>query len=573
MIPRSFQAIPPGMSALPQDLLALLAQRAAQHPTRVAVCDLGRDCEATKSLTYAELLTKAAGTARQLELQGWAGRPVLLAATSPTDFLTAFYGMLAAGSAPIPVSMGNSSRAGNRLVHIASDADAAGMIVDSSLASRAGDMLRGVADSPPLAILSPRNVSEPKLCAGDPKRLAFLQYTSGSTSQPRGVRISHANLLHNMACVSQAMDLIGGGTIVSWLPLHHDMGLIGMTLLAQFQGGTAALMRPVDFITRPLRWAQAITRHKAQFTGGPNLGLELLLRAARAKGVEGLDLSTLRGIANGAEPVRAETLHACREVLGPAGLGEDIIVPCYGLAESTLIASGSSGIRHSILHADAEELDAGTLTESLPGKETRDLVSCGGSLGHQEILIVNHKTRALCAEGEVGEIWLRGESVSEGYLNGDTESFHQTTASGESDCLRTGDLGALLDGNLYITGRLKDLIVIAGRNLHPTDLEWVAERAHPNLKPGSTAAFGVETDEGEAPVILIETDGKASFEEICSQVTAEITAEFDCTPKEIIEVERGSIPRTTSGKVRRNTCKENYLANQTNHLSESGKIS
>ena len=195
------------------------------------------------------------------------------------------------------------------------------------------------------------------------------------------------------------------------------------------------------------------------------------------------------------------------------------------------------------------------------------------SLTELEKLIVNHKTRALCATGEVGEIWLRGESVSEGYLNGDEESFHQTTASGESECLRTGDLGALLDENLYITGRLKDLIVIAGRNLHPTDLEWVAERAHPNLKPGSTAVFGVETEDSEAPVILVETDGKASFEEIHSRITAEITAEFDCAPKEIIEVERGSIPRTTSGKVRRNTCRENYLADTSDHLSESKKTS
>jgi len=562
---RPFDPIPPGLSEVPQDLLALLEARAAKHPTRVAVCDLGRDSEPTTERTYEELLREAAGTARQIELLGWAGEPILLATSSPTAFIVSFFGILAASAVPVPVSIGHSARAGERLIHVSTDAGAAGLLVDASLASRAGQVLRGLPDSPPLAILSPRPVKEPQLEPGDRQALALLQYTSGSTSQPRGVRITNANLLHNMACVRQAMGTVEGGVVVSWLPLHHDMGLIGMALFALFGGCTAALMRPVDFVTRPLRWAQAITRHAAQFTGGPNLGLEMLLRVAREKGLEDVDLSSLRAIANGAEPVRPETLEECQRVLGPVGLGQDVIVPCYGLAESTLIASGSTGHRHKILRVSSQELEAGTVSEDPLAEDACELVSCGGPLGGQEILIVDPKTGDRRESGQVGEIWLRGESVSQGYLHGATQTFGQTTSDGRDGCMRTGDLGALVGDDLYITGRLKDLIIVAGRNLHPADIEWVAARAHPALRPGSTAAFGVETEDGELPVMLVEIRGPGPTEEILRKVRAEVTAEFDFSPKEILAVEPGFIPRTTSGKIRRNTCRTLYLSGSIHH--------
>lgn len=554
-----YDLLPPGLAAVPDSLYELLRIRAEVHPSRMAVIDIDRVGGESATLTYAELLRAALGAAHELHLLGWAGRPVLISSSCATAFAASYFGVLAAGGAPVPIAPGRGHAAGALIARIASDCGAAGLLVDAPTASGAAELLQGLDRRPPLATLKTNRgplAKDPTISSHDH---ALIQYTSGSTRAPRGVQVSHANLLHNLACIQAWILGEPGSVMVGWLPLYHDMGLVGILLSPLFSGGTAVVMRPVDFITGPLRWAQAFTKYRAQNSATPNFGLELLLRAARAKGTGGLDLSSLRGIADGAEPVRASTLRDMREVFGPVGLDPDAIIPCYGMAEATLIASAPDRPRFRELLADDSALTRGRYE---PDPNGRSLTACGHAMPESELLIVDAANSCVLEDGCVGEVWLRGPSIARSYVHGPGESFGATTSDGRTDCLRTGDLGFLQDGELYLSGRSKNLILIAGRNLHATDLEWTAEKAHPAIAPNSTAAFAVDGEHGEEPVLFVEVAKGADPTELIANLRRAITAEHDCELRAVLPIQRGRLPRTTSGKARRAACRALYESGQ-----------
>ena len=337
----------------------------------------------------------------------------------------------------------------------------------------------------------------------DHSTLAFLQYTSGSTATPKGVKVSHGNLLHNEELIRRAFRQSEHSVIVGWLPLYHDMGLIGNVLQPLFLGARCVLMSPVAFLQQPSRWLRAITRYRATTSGAPNFAYDLCALKVSAEERESLDLSCWSVAFNGAEPVRAETLERFAAAFEPCGFRRDAFYPCYGLAEATLFVSGAPEARPPVIKAVRRSaLEKGIVAEPLSlDEDAVALVGCGSSPREQHIAIVNPESLATCASGEVGEVWVSGPSVAGGYWNRDEETAGVFQAflsdTGAGPYLRTGDIGFLDRDELYITGRIKDLIIIRGRNLYPHEIERTFEQSHASLKPGCGAAFAVEV-EGES---------------------------------------------------------------------------
>ena len=324
-----------------------------------------------------------------------------------------------------------------------------------------------------------------------PESLAFLQYTSGSTSSPKGVMVSHGNILHNEGLIQRAFRQTARSTIVGWLPVYHDMGLIGNVIQPLYVGAACVLMSPVAFLQSPLRWLQAITRYRATTSGGPNFAFDLCARKVRQAQRDTLDLSSWQVAYNGAEPIRLETLERFSAAFEPCGFRREAFLPCYGLAEATLLVSGSLRTASPrVEHVQAVGLESHRVVEAAAGDgKAVPLVGCGEVTDGQELVIVHPDSSRRCAPDQVGEIWVAGPSIARGYWNRPEETernFHARLAeTGGGTFLRTGDLGFLKDGELFITGRLKDLVIIRGLNHYPQDIEQTVEKAHATLRPGA----------------------------------------------------------------------------------------
>jgi acyl-CoA synthetase (AMP-forming)/AMP-acid ligase II len=337
---------------------------------------------------------------------------------------------------------------------------------------------------------------------------AFLQYTSGSTSQPKGVIVSHANLLHNEELIQQAFSQTESSVIVGWLPLYHDMGLIGNVLQTLYVGAQCVLMSPAAFLQSPFRWLQAISYAKATTSGGPNFAYDLCVRKISEEQRAQLDLSSWKVAFNGAEPIRPATLERFTEAFAPCGFNAEAFHPCYGLAEATLFVTGkAAGSPRAQSFNVAELVKNRVVSSGGNGTENKRLVSCGVSFGEQTVVVVNPETRIEADTDEVGEIWVAGPSIAGGYWNqpeATRQTFHaQLAGDTQKKFLRTGDLGFVFDGELYVTGRLKDLIIIRGLNHYPQDIEQTVEQSHAALRPGCGAAFSVEI-EGEEKLVVVQ---------------------------------------------------------------------
>ncbi|MFL6234775.1 MAG: amino acid adenylation domain-containing protein, partial [Thermoanaerobaculia bacterium] len=375
----------------------------------------------------------------------------------------------------------------------------------------------------------------------DPRSIAFLQYTSGSTATPKGVMVTHANLLHNERMIGAAFDMDEESVVVGWLPLYHDMGLIGNVLQPLHAGGRCVLMSPVAFLQRPMRWLEAVSRYRGTVSGGPNFAYELCLRKAAPEALAGLDLSSWKVAFNGAEPVRASTLERFAAAFAPCGFRREAFYPCYGLAEATLFVTGGHGARVE-----------------------RERVSCGRVWMGQRVAIADPENGE---ERPEGEIWISGPSVARGYWENEeatARDFHAFLPSGEGPFLRTGDLGFLSGGELYVSGRLKDLIILRGRNHYPQDVELTAERSHPGLLPGGGAAFSVETAGEERLVVVHEVarHRKDGVEEIAEAVRRAVAAEHEVQVHEVVLIRQAGLPKTSSGKVQRRLCRQQYLQDE-----------
>ncbi|MCI0389698.1 MAG: AMP-binding protein [Acidobacteria bacterium] len=398
--------------------------------------------------------------------------------------------------------------------------------------------------------------------------IAFLQYTSGSTSAPKGVLVSHDNLLHNQAMMRESLKHDDDTVIVSWLPIYHDMGLTGNVLAGMFNGAPCYLMAHTDFLQKPVCWLEAISKYKATFSGGPNFAYDLCARKARQEQREGLDLSCWKTAFNGSEPVRAETLRRFAEAFSPCGFRPEAFYPCYGLAEATLFVSGGAVSKAPVVTTfDKTALKEHRAVASDHIQDGVTLVSSGRPCFGERIITVDPQTLVRCDEGRTGEIWVSSAAVAQGYwgrpdLTDETFRARLSDAN-EGPYLRTGDLGVIFQGDLYVTGRIKDLIIIRGRNHYPQDIELTAETSHPALRPGCSAAFAVTGGETERLVIVAELNregrNRVDVNEVVESIRQAILGEHEIDISDIVLIRPGSLPKTSSGKVQRGAIRSAFL--------------
>jgi amino acid adenylation domain-containing protein len=494
-----------------------------------------------------------------LQRRGAAGERVLLLFPPGLDFVTAFLGCLYAGAVAVPAYPPAPGRGTGRLRGLLADARPRLALTMAPWLGRVereldATVTAAVVDGLPAAL-----AEDWRPPAADPSAPAFLQYTSGSTSTPKGVRISHGNLLANQRAIQRAFGQSAESVVVGWLPLYHDMGLIGNVLQPIWCGGSCVLLSPLAFLQRPARWLEAVSRFRATTSGGPDFAYALCTRKVPSEERARLDLSSWRVAFNGAEPVRAATLDAFAAAFAPAGFRRRAFYPCYGLAEATLFVSGG-------------DPDAPPVVRELGNP----LVGCGRAWPGERLEIVDPETGWLTPVGEEGEIWVAGPSVAAGYWERPEETERTFGArlaeTGEGPFLRTGDLGRLgADGELFVTGRLKDLIVIRGRNLYPHDLERTAEESHPALRSGGAAAFSVEAEGEERLVVLAEMERRREAEsgEAAEAARAALWREHEVAPWEVVPIRAGTLPKTSSGKVRRAASRAAYLAGELTSLGSA----
>lgn len=553
------------------ELLRYRAQNQAGH-TAFTLLKSG-ETEADK-LTYQELHQQAQTIAAALQSCVTPGDHALLFYPPGLSFIAAFFGCLYAGVVAVPAYPPRRNQNLSRVQSIAVDAQAKIVLTTTSLietlkASAEQELeltnLQWLAtDDLPSDLLE--SWQAPQL---NSDHLAFLQYTSGSTGNPKGVMMSHGNLLHNSALIHNCFQDTPNSIGVSWLPLYHDMGLIGGVLQPLYVGAPMVLMSPVDFLQKPYRWLQAISRYRATTSGGPNFAYDLCLQKITPEQLDSLDLSHWEVAFTGAEPVRAETLEQFAAKFAPCGFHKSAFYPCYGMAETTLIVSG--GIKAHppvILHVDRTALEQNQVVISQgDGEDDREIVGCGQSAVDQAVLIVHPETRTRCSEAQVGEIWVTGQSVAQGYWNR-PEATEQTfraylSDTGEGPFLRTGDLGFLRNGELFVTGRIKDVIIIRGQNHYPQDIELTVERSHPALRPGCGAAFSVDFKGSERLVIVQEIERsylrKLDAQEVVKSIRQAVAAQHGLDIFGAVLVKTGSIPKTSSGKIRRHACRAEFL--------------
>ena len=565
-------------------LVDILHSKALYQPDKKAFTFL-RDGETEEiNLTYLELDLQARAIATSLQNLGAKGERALLIYPPGLEFIAAFFGCLYAGVVAVPAYPPRRNQSLSRLQSIVADAGATIALTTKTTLS---NVERQFTQSPTLQALhwlATDNISSDLAQAWhkpaiSSDTLAFLQYTSGSTGTPKGVMVSHGNLLYNEQMLQRAFEHTEKTIYVSWLPLFHDMGLIGNMLQSLYLGRPCILMSPVAFLQRPVRWLQAISRYKATTSGAPNFAYELCVSKITNEQRETLDLSSWDIAFNGAEPVRAETLERFATAFEPYGFRREAFYPCYGMAETTLIVSGGLKAALPVI----KTVQGNTLEQnhvasaSQENNAARTLVSCGQTLLEQQIVIAHLDTLTRCQPNEVGEIWVSGNNVAQGYWNRPEETettFRAYLADmGEGPFLRTGDLGFLQDGELFVTGRLKDLIIIRGRNHYPQDIELTVEQSHPVVQQGCTAAFSVELHGQERVVVACEVERTSrrnlDVDEVVGAIRKAVSEQHDLEVYGVLLLKTGTIPKTSSGKIQRHACKAGFLAESLSVLSSS----
>ncbi|MEQ8997824.1 MAG: amino acid adenylation domain-containing protein [Coleofasciculus sp. B1-GNL1-01] len=553
----------------------LLRQRTLHQPNQLAFTFLPDGETEGDRLTYGELDRQARAIASQLQALGLSGECALLLYPPGLEYLAAFFGCLYAGVVAVPAYPPRNQRNMPRIQAVVANAQAAIALTTTATLSKVQSLLAEKTALGDLQWLTTDSLGngleerwqEPSITTDT---LAFLQYTSGSTGTPKGVMLSHGNLLHNAAMTYRLMEHSPQSKFVSWLPTYHDMGLIGGILQPLYGGFPCILMPPAAFLQRPYRWLQAISRYQGTTSGGPNFAYELCLQRITPEQLETLDLSCWDVAFNGAEPIRQETLEKFCTKFAPCGFRPEAFYPCYGMAEASLMVSGGRKTAPPVfktIQGDALErnqaIEASTEHQN---KTIYALVGCGQTLPDQTIRIVHPETFTQCLPNEIGEIWVSGASIGYGYWHQreETEKTFRAYLSdtGQGPFLRTGDLGFLQNGELFITGRLKDLIIIRGRNLYPQDIERTVERSHPSLRTGSGAAFTVEVDNEERLVVVQELEfrAKPNIEEVTAAIRQAVTEDHEVQVYGVVLIKPGSIPKTSSGKIQRRACKAKFLA-------------
>jgi len=531
---------------------------------------LDRDTE-IGALTYGNLDHDARGIAATLIDSGARGARVLLLYPPGLDFIRAFFGCLYANAVAVPCLPPVSKRQVERLTAVARDAGAAFRMSCGSTSKLVdGSKLENLRLINALSQAVNSAAAETwRHAAPDPADVAFLQYTSGSTRDPRGVMVSHANLMANSCAIRDAFGVDAESVIVSWLPPYHDMGLIGGIIQPIFAGAECILMAPSAFLQRPFRWLKAISDYKADISGGPNFAYDVCADRISEAEKATLDLNCWRAAFTGSEPVLADTLDRFAVAFSSCGFKRTAFLPCYGLAESTLMVTGAAlGQRPKEITVDAESLEIGRVAAAQSEtRRTRQLVSCGQAVKNHTIAIVDPNVPKVADDARIGEVWVAGPSVATGYWSRPEESAErfgaQLPGHPARPFLRTGDLGCVIEGELYITGRSQDLIILRGRNHYAEDIAETVRSSHPLLRSGQGTAFQVRRGERDHLAVVHETTTASSqnaYSEALRAIVAAVGARHAVMPSLVQLVRRGSVPRTTSGKVRRAACKDAALA-------------
>lgn len=555
-----------------ESLVDMLRTRAADQGSDLAFWYLLDGEDDVVDITFASLDRDSRAVAARLAEVGSPGdRVVILMAPGP-DFLAAYFGCLYAGMIAVPAFLPdviNVDRSVPRLRAIAQDAEAVCILSDDlfvTFREHLWNLAPDLARTPWVSI-------EDAVAHGDDEAwsdpavtldtTAFIQYTSGSTSLPKGVVLTHGNLLANCELIRRSSGgdepLVG----VSWLPPYHDMGLIGGILQPIYRGGQVVLMSPLDFLGRPARWLKAISRYSATSSPAPNFAFELCVRRVTGDDRDALDLSSWKYAFNGAEPVRASTLRRFQEAFGPVGFAATTMLPAYGLAEATLFVSAKpTGEEPLITRFDRDELAAGRAVVSSDESTSVELVACGAAEPLHQILIVEPETCTPLEDGRIGEIWLSGPSIGQGYWGRrrqTAETFAATTSDGDGPFLRTGDLGFFHGGQLHVAGRIKDLLIVRGRNLYPQDLELVTESVA-GVRAGCVAAFAVAdvdgSTEGVAIVAEVNEATIGDLDEAEQAVRSAVLEHFQVAPAEVVFIVARTLPKTSSGKIQRQAAKQ-----------------
>ena len=579
-------------------LVELLRWQALQQPERRIYTYLVDGEIEGANLNFAALDRQAQAIGAMLQSYRASGERALLLYPAGLEFIPAFFGCLYAGVIAVPLpppNMAQPQRTLPRLRTIANDARPTLALTTSSILSKVEGLF---AQAPELQTMhwlaTDKVLSSVAQDWRDPgatsDTLALLQYTSGSTEVPRGVMVSHGNLLQNSAHISQAFEITSDTVSVTWLPVFHDMGLTNGIIQPVYEGRRCVLMPPQSFLQRPVRWLQAVSRYKATVSGGPNFAYEMCARKITPEQRSALDLSNWKVAYNGAEPVRADTLKRFAATFASCGFRPNFSYPCYGLAEATLIVSGGVVEDEPVLCTTQEAaLEHNRVVEtSYQESNVRTRVGCGRAMPDTKIVIVHPESLTACAHDELGEIWVSAPSVAQGYWNRPEETeliFHAYLAdTGEGPFLRTGDLGFLRDDELFVTGRLKDLIIIGGRNLYPHDIELTVEQSHAAVRPGCCVAFSVDVTDDERLIVAAEVERRyqpqrhqlngescdnspasnrngrspADLDAVSRAIRRAVAEEHDVRVHAVVLLRAGGIPKTPSGKVQRRVCEARF---------------
>ncbi|MFZ4520170.1 MAG: AMP-binding protein [Bacteroidales bacterium] len=556
-------------------IVSVLRERALIHPGKRAFTFLADGEAEAGSITYGDLDIAARNVAHKLEVLELKGKTVLMFYPPGIDFITAFFGCLYSGTIPAAAYPPRKNRSVHRIHTIAADCGASAILTTEVIAR---SLERNFAEDPLLAALpwhatDTWPVSDPSVVYDtEPgfEELAFLQYTSGSTGDPKGVMVSHRNIMYNLRSLQMIFQITPGDVALHWVPQFHDLGLIFGILETVFSGSLTVLIPPFIFISNPFFLLQAITRYKATVSGQPDFAFNYCVEKIDEEHRNRLDLSSLRVMYSGAEPVRKTTLDRFYETFSAVGLKAESLIPAYGMAESTLILVGGSITEPPFyLPVSTSALERNLVVPASDhgqGADIQWIASNGKTKMDTAILIADPDTCEVLQPGKIGEIWAKGSTVTMGYFGkpGLTEAIFKATPAGQNDpvWLRTGDLGFQYNGELFITGRQKDLIIIHGRNFYPQDIEEVAENCHSSIRNTCTAAFSIEHNGKERLAIVAELKRSILPHDTASILDAVVSAvsrEFEIQPLRIALVRTGAIRKTSSGKIMRRANRESLL--------------
>lgn len=570
----------------------LLYARATTHRDRQAFAYLADGETVADSATFGELLARSETVAAWLRRSGASGTRVLLLHENPLNFIAALFGCVLANAVAVPAYSPVGKKQVARIGRIVNDSGATFALTDKINLEQTRAAIESFELELPLVWcgtdaltdqVTSNEVAEHALPEAD--ALAVLQYTSGSTNDPKGVMLTHANFMQNLETIRGAL----GGPVLSddiagvfWLPLHHDMGLVGAVLTSVYLAASSELMAPISFVINPVRWLRRISGKRNVITAAPNFAHELCVTTTTPEERAALDLSGWRTALCGAEFVHLNTMDRFAEAFAPAGFRHEALQPVYGLAEGTLLVSGSPRAGGPLAkHIARPALEERRLTDADPGAPgTAVIVGCGRIQEGTTVVIVEPDTHEPCPAGRIGEIWMASGSVAQGYWRqpeATAEAFHAqlTTSAGYSTgpYLRTGDLGFIADNELFIAGRLKDMVIVRGRNLYPDDLETTIVGAHPLLLRGRGAVFAIDGNGGSEELVVVQElvrdfPSDTDFDAICRDIAAAVTEHHDISPLTIVLVNTYSLPSTSSGKVQRFACRNKYNAGELKVVAE-----